>query len=309
MTYDPAAQAADPRTSHAELYELARTRPDLRDTIAANPNTYPALLDWLRGLHDPAIDAALARRGSTEEFGAVQSSTPRDEPTAVHQPVASRGGFDQQVFGAPAHYAASHQHQPPLSVYDPEEDEVAPPRRKGGACVLIFLLLLVTLAALAVAYYVLAGNPFTDGDQGDDDQTAPAEDAGTEDEDAEEDNDAEQTELESPAPEDALSITDFSSPTGNINCQLTEEAVTCTVLEYDFDAPAECGDGVTFRVEDEAEAQIDCSLGVGSQGEALEYGEVTGNESFACQAHELYFECWSQRTGNGFEIAREYYAL
>ena len=37
---------------------FATSRPDL----AANPATYPALLDWLAALHDPAVDTALATR-------------------------------------------------------------------------------------------------------------------------------------------------------------------------------------------------------------------------------------------------------
>lgn len=357
MTQDPAATAADPNTSHAELYELARTRPDLRPQIAANPNVYPALREWLGGLGDPAVNAALSQRGPSEaetavqpapwqptqalpnqtrpepppeEFGSVQHSTYREEPTAVQPPVAPRSDFDQQVYGAPAPYAAAPAHQAPPRIYDPEDD-AASPRRRGGGCVLIFLLLLVTAAALAAAYYFLAGNPFADDDTETDEQLSPIpteEEDGTDDQDAdaegpedtaepdgspsptdENEQADDEPDLESPIPDDALSMTDFASPTGNINCQLTDEDVVCTVAEYDFEAPSECTDGVTFRVRDDGPAEIDCSISVSSQGQALEYGQLTGNESFACQAQELYFECWSQVTGNGFEIAREYYDL
>ncbi|WP_120006873.1 hypothetical protein [Nesterenkonia muleiensis] len=353
MTQDPAAKAADPSTSHAELYELARSRPDLRPQIAGNPNTYPALLEWLGRLGDPSIDSVLSQRGPsedatavqpapwqqtqampgqapreqpTEEFGAVQRSH-YEEPTSVQPPVRPRPDFDQQVYGAAAPYASAQPHYAPPAVYDPDDDE--PPRkRKSGAGVLIFLLVLVTAAALAAAYFFLVGNPLADDEPDTDDQPDPVP---TQEEDEEEDDpeepaespepeespspteededDDDEPELESPVPDDALSITDFSSPTGNINCQLSEEDVVCTVLEHDFEAPSECGNGVTFRVGAQGQAEIDCSLSVGSQGQALEYGEVTGNESFACQAQELYFECWSQLTGNGFEIAREYYEL
>jgi hypothetical protein len=41
---------------------IAASRPDLRPLVAANPSTYPDLLQWLGHLGDPAIDAALARR-------------------------------------------------------------------------------------------------------------------------------------------------------------------------------------------------------------------------------------------------------
>lgn len=352
MTQDPAAKATDPSTSHSELYELARHRPDLRPQIAGNPNTYPALLEWLGGLGDPAIDSALSQRGPSEAATAVQpapwqptrampSRTPReqpteefgavhrnhyDEPTAVQPPVRPRDDFDQQVYGAASPYASAQPHYAPPTVYDPEDDE--PPRRKkGGAGVLIFLLVLVTAAALAAAYFFLVGNPLAEDEPDTDEQSDPVptqeEDEEAEPEDPaespepeespapteEEEEDDDEPELESPAPDDALSITDFSSPTGNINCQLSNEDVVCTVLEHDFEAPSECSAGVTFRLDDEGQAEIDCSLSVSTQGQALGYGEVTGNESFACQAQELYFECWSQLTGNGFEIAREYYDL
>lgn len=318
MTQDPTARAADPNASHAELYELARTRPDLRPQIAANPSTYPALLQWLGELNDPSIDAALARRGSS------------DAPTAVQPPVAPPSDFDQQIYGAPAPYASAPPYQAPPSVYDPDDD--IPPKRKGGTCVLIALLFLVTTAALVAGYFFLIGSPFADDDSEVDEQPAPAEEIEEEDEAADEgaeDQEPEETaepeeaptpteedeetdddsELQSPIPDDALSITEFSSPTGNISCQLSETDVVCTVAEHTFQTPEECDNGVSFRVTEDGQAEIDCSTSVASQSQSLEYGDITGNESFACQAHEMYFECWSQRTGNGFELAREYYAL
>lgn len=57
-----AAQAADPATPAAVLAQIVEHAPELRAHVAANPSTYPALLDWLRGLGDPAIDAVLATR-------------------------------------------------------------------------------------------------------------------------------------------------------------------------------------------------------------------------------------------------------
>lgn len=321
MTQDPAEKAADPNTPHAELYELARSRPDLRAQIAANPNTYPALLQWLRELGDPAVSAALRERetagASTDEFGALRQHSYRDEPTAVQPPVAPRRDFDQQVYGSPAPYAALPQQQRPVPVYDPEE--VVAPRKAaaGGVCVLFALLFLVTATALAVAYFFLMGNPFTDDEPEPEATPSPTEeapepdDAETEDSatPSEEDHGADTADLLRPAPEDALSMTEFSSPTGNINCQLTDESLACTVIDFEFEAPEGCTDGVTVRVEADGSPEFDCSAAVGSQGQSLDYGEVTGNDEFVCQAHEMYFDCWSQVTGNGFEIAREYYDL
>lgn len=57
-----AAQAADPATPLQLLADIAAQRPDLRAIVAANPAAYPALLEWLGSLGDPAVDAALRGR-------------------------------------------------------------------------------------------------------------------------------------------------------------------------------------------------------------------------------------------------------
>ena len=61
-TTDPLGEAADPATPLSRLQELAEHRPETRAAIAANPSTYPGLLEWLSELGDPEIDAAIAAR-------------------------------------------------------------------------------------------------------------------------------------------------------------------------------------------------------------------------------------------------------
>lgn len=58
-----AAQAAT-TTDQMQMAEIARSAPELYADLARNPNLYPALVDWLAQLHDPAVDAALARRAA-----------------------------------------------------------------------------------------------------------------------------------------------------------------------------------------------------------------------------------------------------
>ncbi|WP_265522062.1 hypothetical protein [Oerskovia flava] len=58
-----AAQALDPGTPLEVLAQIVQDAPHLRPQVAANPSTYPALLDWLGNLGDPAVDAALRSRG------------------------------------------------------------------------------------------------------------------------------------------------------------------------------------------------------------------------------------------------------
>ncbi|WP_106535925.1 hypothetical protein [Haloactinopolyspora alba] len=55
--------AADPDTPLQTLADIAAQAPSLRPYVASNPSTYPELVEWLRQLGDPAVDAALQRRG------------------------------------------------------------------------------------------------------------------------------------------------------------------------------------------------------------------------------------------------------
>ena len=54
--------AASPTTPATELARIATSRPDLHPALAANPATYPDLVDWLRTSPDPAVQTALAQR-------------------------------------------------------------------------------------------------------------------------------------------------------------------------------------------------------------------------------------------------------
>ncbi|WP_418276536.1 hypothetical protein ACNHYB_01070 [Isoptericola jiangsuensis] len=54
--------ALDPSTPLEDLATIVQEAPHLRPHVAANPSTYPALLDWLGALGDPGVDAALRTR-------------------------------------------------------------------------------------------------------------------------------------------------------------------------------------------------------------------------------------------------------
>lgn len=45
-----------------QMAEIAQKAPELYAALAQNPNLYPALVDWLAQLGDPAVNAALASR-------------------------------------------------------------------------------------------------------------------------------------------------------------------------------------------------------------------------------------------------------
>lgn len=71
--------------TRADLHRLAIERPDLRAEIARHPALYAELRDWLAGLGDPAVDAALAAPGRVAAPGPVP---PAVEPAAVDAAVA-----------------------------------------------------------------------------------------------------------------------------------------------------------------------------------------------------------------------------
>ena len=70
------ARAQDPNAELETLHQLAQNYPGLRPYIAANPRTYPALLEWLGTLGDPAVDAALASRSGQNQ----SAQSPQGEP-------------------------------------------------------------------------------------------------------------------------------------------------------------------------------------------------------------------------------------
>lgn len=60
--YGFTAEQALTTTDQMQIAQIAQYAPELRACIARNPNTYPALIEWLGRLGDPAINAALAFR-------------------------------------------------------------------------------------------------------------------------------------------------------------------------------------------------------------------------------------------------------
>lgn len=83
------ARAQDPNAELETLHQLAQNYPGLRPYIAANPRTYPALLEWLGTLGDPAVDAALASRAGHPRSAQSPQASPQ---LAVASPPGSQPG-------------------------------------------------------------------------------------------------------------------------------------------------------------------------------------------------------------------------
>lgn len=61
-SYSILLEASSPNTHPQRLHEIAATAPHARAAIAANPATYPELLQWLGQLGEPEVNEALQQR-------------------------------------------------------------------------------------------------------------------------------------------------------------------------------------------------------------------------------------------------------
>lgn len=238
---DLAARAADPNTSHQELYQLAGDHPDLRPLIAENPNTYPDLLDWLGSLGDPQIDAALRRRGQATQAmptlpqervrGADRDQPAHDQPTEAFSAVGGLSyghdedhGAEQDGDGRHGHQERPEEHEEETAYYPAAPAYPAPAaaghpaspayqqpwsasteeparRRRGGVGCLLFGLLGFLLLAALGAAFFLLPLSLF----GDDDE--PQQEDGAVEEEIPQDQPEEQP-VEKPAPEEDEATTE-----------------------------------------------------------------------------------------------------
>jgi hypothetical protein len=108
----------------------------------------------------------------------------------------------------------------------------------------------------------------------------------------------------------------FSSPTGNITCQLRYDAAACVIVEHDYPA-SDRPDGCAGRwlplleVGVSGPARIGpCEAGVvAPSGGALAYGTTSVVGRMRCLSRPTGMVCWSSRSGHGFRLARAAYEL
>ena len=365
---DLVAAASDPNTDLTKLHELANNYPGLRPYIATNPRTYPALLEWLGTLGDPAVDAALARRygpaqplttapadGSTQILapGQIGAHSPQSSPqrqslaeTQRQQPVPEYAQQTQTIqqtqYQQPARpeYAQQTQTVQQTQYQQPVQPEYAPAvqsapegvfgvgelaEEEAGPRPTLWLWILGAVAIVAVVAVVVW---FVLSNHGGGDDAAGEEPAPT----------AAQTEapksgspstkpspsasatpspsatpsqrITAPAPANAIEMSSFTAPSGNITCTLAEDSVTCTIKEHNFTpSDASCKNSasspVTWTVKKDGNATSSCGGSFAGSGAQLQYGSAAKNSSFACTSSENGIECWSQITGQGFTMSRD----
>ena len=366
---DLVAAASNPNTDLTKLHELANNYPGLRPYIATNPRTYPALLEWLGTLGDPAVDAALARRygpaqplttapadGATQILapGQIGVQSPQSPPqqqslteTQRQQPFQPEYAQQTQAFQQPQYqpvqpgYAQQTQtfQQPQYQPVQPEYARSAQSAQQApegvfgvgeaaeeetGPRPTLWLWILGAVAVVAVVavvvWFILSNHG--GGDSADDNSAdSPVATTQSEPSKAAPSKKASPSaaptpsatptpKITAPAPANAIELSAFTAPSGNITCTLTEDSVTCTINEHNFTpTDASCRNSasspVTWTVKKDGSATSSCGGSFSSAGAQLQYGSAAKNDSFACTSSENGVECWSQITGQGFKVSRD----
>ena len=360
---DLVAAASNPNAELATLHELANNYPGLRPYIAANPRTYPALLEWLGTLGDPAVDAALARRygpaqplttaaadGSTQVLSAGQIGPQSPQGPGQQQPLAEtqyqqpvqpqatqatqaiqQTQYQQptqpqyaqpQYAQAPQQQAAQPTPEGLFGIGEAAEEEDAGPRPTLWLWILGAIAIVAVVAL--VVWFVLSNHGGGNNADDDGDQTGTSQQA----DDPTSDSPSKKPtpsasasptpspsaspsqKLVAPAPADAVEMSSFTAPSGNITCTLGTDSVSCTIKDHSFvPQDASCGNSsstpVTWTVGKDGAASGSCGSSFAGSGASLNYGSAAKNSTFACTSSEDGIECWSQISGQGFKMSRE----
>lgn len=284
--------AADPGTDYETLRDIAYRHPELRAVVAQNPHTYSGLLEWLGSLGDPAVDQALAQRRAYGQQGAG-----RFPP--VSQAASGTAALDQ----------ASRQQ----GNRSGESDGSSQSRVGLVLGILIAIALVLVVISIVVFKGIFPSRPV-------DPSPAPAPQSSaqsTEPESngaAEEQSEAEPEQAQSdeqpivyPAPAGAVQAGEIMAPSGNIACTLSDETVSCVIVDDDYAAAGveSCGDRLTNLVATAEGASRECVESAQGGGQALEYGKFATSGDVACQSTQNGMSCWNMKSGASFALARQ----
>lgn len=158
-----AAQASDPQTPAQTLADIAAMRPDLRPAVAANPSAYPALLEWLKSLGEPAVDAALASREQATQVLPQQPAPPvAAAPVAPQQPAAPQ---EQAWAAAPPPGAPAPMAPPGVPGYGapvpggvPGYAGAAPEKSNKTLWIVLAIIGVLIIAGGLITYFLIKAN-------------------------------------------------------------------------------------------------------------------------------------------------------
>lgn len=291
-------EATNPKTSPVRLQKLAKEEPSLRPLIALNPTAYPGLVDWLGGLGDPAVNAALSQRRAMEAKVAAPSAGDtrrvsvfqRSEGEAPNTQSPLEGVRTGNISAPPlpkskepdASPAGPAPSAPPIPTGHqaqslPADYQVHPTVRTDSIpvaeqhsdrwrFVLVVALLAIIAGALVFAVVFLMRPVDKPTAQ---EETSPVVEQSAQSEDPEpapsedetKDEDADEDDEKFPAPPNALQFGHFMAPSGNIACQISEHETTCTIMSHAFHDSTlpTCGMGPLSVTITESEAHLDCA--------------------------------------------------
>ncbi len=111
--------------------------------------------------------------------------------------------------------------------------------------------------------------------------------------------------LSKPAPSDAISATEFTTPADNIRCQFVGDDVACSIYVYDYPSPDGCeGKTATYRINPAGNVTAGCTEELNAVVEVA-YGTAVQHNGYACTLDQYEgVTCWNELTGNGFQLRR-----
>ncbi len=312
-----AGAASNPSTDAETLREIAYHFPELRPAVAANPATYPGLLTWLGELGDPAVNQALAARGT------VPSPLPGSTPPAYMPGSTETTATWAGNAGTPAPGDAGAPWGAPPSgtqfIADGLDHSVQPREdatrgTSTGLRALLVVLLVIAVVLLTLVVLIFNGVFDSGSEDASGGAAAPSptasEGTGT---DASPSPSASKTSTPSsspsavayPAPAGAVQTTAFTSPSGNIACTLDADLVTCTIFASDHAAKGygTCGDTTTLTA-DASSSGLGCGTKVADGSGPLPYGSAATSGTVACVSTEDGVTCWNTTSGRSFAMAR-----
>lgn len=89
-------RALAPETNANELFEISAQHPEVYAEVAANPNAYPDLLDWLENVGDDRVKAVVAARRDGLSGTAALAKGSEENPEAASGEKDSHPGGDQE---------------------------------------------------------------------------------------------------------------------------------------------------------------------------------------------------------------------
>ena len=312
-----AAAASNPATDQETLRQIAFHYPELRAAVAANPMAYQGLLDWLGALGDPAVNDALAQRAASERAEADRTVViPGLAGPAASGSPSSPTGPATGEFPARGSTGASYGGETPAQGVLRSGDEGGS-RSSTGMKVALTLLIVVALALTGVVIGILTGLIGGGGRGAESGQSAspsastgsPAQSASTSASGSPSSSPSASpsaTEELYPAPDGAVETRSVMAPSGNIVCDLGEDAVRCAIGEQNYGAAGfeSCPEGRTVVGATRETAGLECGTTVSDSAGVLDYGASATFGTSACLSSDAGMSCWNTVTGQAFALAR-----